>query len=85
MAKGIGNRISFYIFAREEKLLEEIKAQLSALHSNIFFKDAELTFISLKAGSYVCAPHLISDYYYCKIKGIQDFDYEPLTRILESF
>jgi DNA helicase HerA-like ATPase/DNA-binding MarR family transcriptional regulator len=78
------NRISFYIFAREEKLLEEIKAQLSALYPNIFFKDAESTFIPLKAGSYVCASYLSLDYYYCKIKSIQDFDYDPLTHILES-
>jgi len=78
------NRISFYIFAKEEKLLEEIKAQLSALYPNIFFKDAESTFIPLKAGSYVCTSHLSLDYYYCKIKSIQDFDYDPLTHILES-
>jgi hypothetical protein len=52
------NRISFYIFAREEKLLEEIKAQLNALYPNIFFKDAGSTLIPLKAGSYVCASRL---------------------------
>jgi hypothetical protein len=78
------NRISFYIFAKEEKLLEEMKAQLSAHYPNIFFKDAESTFIPLKAGSYVCASYLSLDYYYCKIKSIQDFDYDPLTHILES-
>ena len=32
------NRISFYIFAREEKLLEEIKAQLNAMYPNAFFR-----------------------------------------------
>jgi hypothetical protein len=78
------NRISFYIFAKEEKLLEEIKAQLSALYPNIFFKDAESTLIPLKAGSHVCTSYLSLDYYYCKIKSIQGFEYDPLMHILES-
>jgi DNA-binding MarR family transcriptional regulator len=78
------NRISFYIFAREEKLLEEIKAQLNALYPNAYFKDAESTFIPLKSGSYVCAACLGLEYYYCEIKRIQDFDYDPLSHIIES-
>ena len=78
------NRISFYIFAKEEKLLEEIKAQLNALYPNAHFKDAESTFIPLKVGSYVCAGYLTLEYYYCRIKRIQDFDYDPLSHIVES-
>jgi len=78
------NRISFYIFAREDKLLEEIKAQLNALYPNAFFKDANSTFIPLKARSYVCATCLTLEYYYCEVKRIQDFDYDPLSHIIES-
>jgi len=78
------NRISFYIFAREEKLLEEIKAQLNAIYPNAYFKDAESTFIPLTSGSYVCAAYLTLDYYYCEIKRIQDFDCDPLSHIIES-
>ena len=46
------NRISFYIFAREEKLLEELRAQLNALYPNAFFRNAESPLIPLRAGSY---------------------------------
>jgi len=78
------NRISFYIFAREEKLLEEIKAQLNALYPNAYFRDAESTLIQLKAGSYVCGATLSLEYYYCEIKTIGDFDYDPLAHLIES-
>ena len=78
------NRISFYIFTREEKLLHEIKAQLSALYPNALFRDAELPIIPLKAGSYVCGATLSLGYYYCEIKRIQSFDYDPLTHLIES-
>ncbi|MGQ9469762.1 MAG: type IV secretory system conjugative DNA transfer family protein, partial [Nitrososphaerales archaeon] len=78
------NRMSFYIFAGEEKLLEEIKAQLNALYPNALFRDAESKFILLTAGNYVCSATLSLEYYYCEVKRIQDFDYDPLTHIIES-
>ncbi|MGQ9469549.1 MAG: helicase HerA domain-containing protein [Nitrososphaerales archaeon] len=78
------NRISFYIFAREEKLLKEIEAQLNALYPNALFRDAELAFIPLTTGSFVCGTTLSLEYYYCEIKRVQDFGYDPLTHIIES-
>ena len=78
------NRIGLYIFAREEKLLEEVKAQLNALYPNAFFRDAESRLIPLKAASHVCSATLSLEYYYCEIKRIGDFDYDPLTHLIES-
>ena len=78
------NRISFDIFAKERKLLEELKTQLNALYPNAYFKDANSTFIPLKAGSYVCAGYLTLEYYYREVNRIQDFDYDPLSNIVES-
>lgn len=78
------NRVGFYVFAREEKLLDEIKAQLSVLHQNAFFKDAESTLIPLKTGSYACSATLSLNYCYCEINCIGNFDYDPLSHIIES-
>lgn len=65
-------------------MLDEIKAQLSALYPNAFFRDAESRLIPLRAGSYVCGATLSLDYYYCEIKRIEGFDYDPLTHLIES-
>jgi hypothetical protein len=43
-----------------EKLLEEIKSQLSAIYPNAFFKDTESNFIPLMSGCFVCSATLWS-------------------------
>lgn len=78
------NRISFYIYSKDSKMLEEIRTQLHAVYQNAVFRCTDLNFIPINARCYVCSSVLALEYYHFQIKSLDYFKYDPLAHILEA-